>query len=266
MSRAFWQQFTCLVLAFVIAGVSARAEDTEGKVVPVKVGGYQFEPFVEGTGGLSVAFARFLSEQQNHYRFEFMEIPARRRYELLMSGKIDMIFFELPLWGWNELADDIVTSTPLIRGREVFVARRDHPLGREVFDSLHKRRIALTFGYHYAFAGLTADPDDIRARYDVVFAQQQLYTLRHLVSGNADLAVLNDMFVARQMETDDALSDVIRVGERVDQRYELPVLMRRNGPISVGALNGILETARKNGRFAAFLASHDTPTSATLPD
>jgi ABC-type amino acid transport substrate-binding protein len=255
-----------LVLVFAITTIAARAENTEDKVVPVKVGGYQFEPFVEGTGGLSVAFARFLSEQQNLYRFEFMEIPARRRYELLMSGKIDMIFFELPLWGWNEVADHIVTSTPLIRGSEVFVARRDHPLGREVFDALHKRRIALTFGYHYAFAGLTADPDDIRARFNVVFAQQQLYTLRHLVSGNADLAVLNDMFVARQMETDGALSDVIRVGERVDQRYELPILMRRNGPISAGALNEILATLRQNGRFSAFLASQDTPASATLPE
>lgn len=245
------------------AAVGVRADD---KPIPVRVGGYQFEPFVEGSGGLSIAFAKFLSEQQNNYRFEFMEIPARRRYDLLMSGKIDMIFFELPLWGWNEQADDIVTSTPLIRGQEVFVARRDHPLGLAVFDALHKRRIALTFGYHYAFAGLASDPDDIRARYNVVFAQQQLYTLRHLVSGNADLAVLNDMFLARQIENNASLADILRVGERVDQRYELPVLMRRGGPISVKALNEILEQLKADGRFSAFLADNDAPASATLPE
>ncbi|WP_155860013.1 substrate-binding periplasmic protein [Kordiimonas gwangyangensis] len=262
--RLVWRSVVLAIgLTVFSCGAMLRADD---EAVPVKVGGYQFEPFVEGSGGLSVAFAKFLSEQQAGYQFEFVKIPARRRYDLLVSGKIDMIFFELPLWGWSELADEIVTSTPLIKGQEVFVARRDNPLGRDVFDALHKRRIALTFGFHYAFAGLTSDPDEIRARYDVVFAQQQLYTLRHLISGNADLAVLNDLFLARQLETEPELGDVLRVGERVDQRYELPVLMRRNGPVSQRQMNDLLAKVMEDGRFARFLAEQEAPASAIMQE
>ena len=262
--RSVWRSVVLAIgLTVFSGGAMLRAED---KPVPVKVGGYQFEPFVEGSDGLSAAFARFLSEQQTGYQFEFVKIPARRRYDLLVSGKIDMIFFELPLWGWSELADEIVTSTPLIKGQEIFVARRDHPLGRDVFDGLHKRRIALTFGFHYAFAGLTSDPDEIRARYNVVFAQEQLHTLRHLIGGNVDLAVLNDLFLARQLEVEPTLADVLRIGERVDQRYELPVLMRRNGPVSQKRMNDLLAKVIEDGRFARFLAEQETPASAIMQD
>ncbi len=256
-----------VIFLMTVAAMSWSAMlHADDKPVSVRVGGYQFEPFVEGTGGLSVALARFLSEQQTSYQFEFIEIPARRRYDLLTSGKIDMVFFELPLWGWNGYADEIVTSSPLVRGYEVFVARRDHPLGQEVFTALHKRKIALTFGYHYAFVGLSSDPDAIRANYDVVFAQEQLHALRHLMGGNVDLAVVNDMFLAQQIKDTPALQDTLRVGERVDQRYELPILLRRNAPISVSELNAILAQVKTDGRLRAFLLAQEVPASAILAE
>ncbi|MEX0300365.1 MAG: ABC transporter, partial [Kordiimonas sp.] len=62
-------------------------------------GGYAFEPFVEGTIGVSPGFVALLNSNQREYRFEFVEIPAQRRYRLLEEGKIDAIFFEMLQWG-----------------------------------------------------------------------------------------------------------------------------------------------------------------------
>ncbi|WP_262689936.1 substrate-binding periplasmic protein [Kordiimonas aestuarii] len=245
-------QFLAVFVIIAYANGLSLADD---KPTRVQVGGYQFEPFVEGQGGLSVAFARFLNERQNSYIFDFVEIPARRRYELLTSGRIDMIFFEMPLWGWTDVAAEIETTIPLIRGREVFVSRVDHPLRQQVFDELQKRKIAVTFGYHYAFSGFESDPDDMREKFDLVFSQSQRHTLRHVLAGNADIAVVNDAFLARELKTNAGLTDKILMADRVDQRYELPLLLRRDSPVELKALNNILAKVISDGSFNTFMAS-----------
>ena len=251
--RQSGRRLIMLVAMFFVAGFTSAllADDAP---VRVRVGGYQFEPFVEGEKGVSIAFVKFLNARQNRYVFEFVEIPARRRYELLADGKIDMVFFEMPLWGWTDIAGKVETTTPLVRGSDVMVSREDHPLGSQVFDELQKRKIAVTFGYHYGFSGFSADPDHIRTKFNVIFAKTQRHALKHVLTGNADIAIVSDAFLDNETREQPALAATLRIADRVDQRYELPLLVRRMGPIGAGALNQILTEVIADGSFGRFLA------------
>lgn len=240
-----------LTICFVLQHVSA-ADGVAGMRQSVVVGGYQFEPFVEGDYGVSPNFAALLNENQTEFLFEFMHIPAKRRYEQLVDGKVDMLFFEMPVWGWAKVASHVDTSPPILSGREVLVSRASHQLGEAVFRDLTERRIAVTFGYHYAFLGFNTESETIRARYEVVFANQQRFTLRHMLMGNADIAIVNDIFLRQAISTDPGLADRVMVAPFADQNYELPILLRKGGPVSAEALSSLLTTMNAKGILKSF--------------
>ncbi len=240
-----------LMICFGLPSVHA-GDDGEQSRRSVVVGGYQFEPFVEDEGGVSPNFAAMLNEAQTEFLFEFIHIPAKRRYEQLADGKIDMMFFEMPVWGWAEVASHVDTSAPILSGREFFVSRVGHKLGDTVFRDLNERRIAITFGYHYAFLGFNAEPEQIRSRYDVVFANQQRFTLRHMLMGNADVAIVNDAFLRRSIDENPKLADRLMVSPFGDQRYELPIMLRKGGPVSLDALRTLLARLSADGTLKSF--------------
>lgn len=244
------------MVAGFLPGRAGATDNALQSRIPVVVGGYQFEPFVEENGGVSRALVAFLNKAQDTYDFQFLEIPARRRYDLMDEGKLDALFFEMMVWGWENRADLVATTPTVLTGSELFVARKDAASGADdtdgLFDDMYGKRLALTLGYHYGFAEFNADPDYLRENYDVIFSEYQRYTLRHVLAGTADLAVVNDSYLDRAFQKDEALRDRIIVSPTPDQCYALPVMVRKGGPIPLADMTALLARLKASGELAAF--------------
>lgn len=244
----------------MVAGLLPGRADAEDNVlqgrIPVVVGGYQFEPYVDENGGVSRAFVAFLNRAQDTYDFQFLEIPARRRYDLMREGKLDALFFEMMVWGWEGRADLVATTPTVLTGSELFVARKEAATDAhdtdDLFDDLHGKRLALTLGYHYGFADFNADPDYLRENHDVIFSEHQRYTLRHVLAGTADLAVVNDAYLDRVFQKHETLKDKIIVSPTPDQCYALPVMVRKGGPIPLADMTALLARLKASGELEAF--------------
>lgn len=254
------KQSILLMMLALLVGVfsdSLAAKDRQSASVSptvVKVGGYPFEPFVADGLGITPAFLTLLNGHTTEFRFEFVAIPSQRRYELLQRGVVDAIFFEMPLWGWEEQNLEIDVTAPVLRGQELFVARRDNPQGQGVFALSPDRKIALTLGYHYAFAGYKADQAFIRGKVDAVFGEKISHALRYLQAGSVDLAVMSDIFLYHEFLRNPSLRGQFIVGPKPDHEYALPLMARKNGPVSAKELDGLLSRVRADGSLQAFFS------------
>ncbi|TNE67728.1 MAG: transporter substrate-binding domain-containing protein [Alphaproteobacteria bacterium] len=239
-------QISGLLLAMALAVVApVRADE-------VTVGGYQFEPFVDGDAGLTPDLIALLNSVQHKHHFNFLTIPSQRRYELMRTGKIDMVMFEMADWGWADEHVEVETTPAILSGHEAFVARRaDWDTSQSPADRL-KHRMALTLGYHYAFAGYNADQQFLKSRYDVVFAETQTKVLKHLVAGDVDIAIVSDLFLTTAMRTDPTLAAQVMAVSPPDQHYDLAFLTRTPGPVSAAELSGMLDSLKASGQLKAF--------------
>lgn len=246
--------FFCIALALsvVFFGIAeAWASAPERQVVVV--GGYQFEPYVEVSGGVAPQFLQLLNDKQDQFEFRFLEIPARRRYSLMQARRIDMILFEMQAWGWEDKADLVAVTPPLLSGAEVFVTRaEEYQQDPKIFERLQSKKLALTLGYHYGFAGFNASPDFLKKTYDVVLSDFQRHTLRHVIAGSADLAVVNEAFLERAFRETPDLRYRLKVSPKPDQEYRLPVMVRKNGPINVADVIALFDQLQKTGELQAF--------------
>jgi ABC-type amino acid transport substrate-binding protein len=243
------------LFALVVLGSPTTSQEVNQKVV-VKVGGYDFEPFVENEHGITPAFLALLNNLQDEYQFEFVHIPAQRRYSILTEGHIDAIFFEMPRWGWEGIRDQIEITKPLLRAKEAFYARANHPAGAEVFARLEDKKLALTLGFHYAFADFNSDQAYIRERFNASFAPTQRVALRMMLAGSADLVIMSDIFLYRELARNPALKNQLIRSPNADQTYALPLMVRKAGPVSVSYLEGLLEMAREKGLLTEFFKGY----------
>lgn len=244
-----------MAMLLLCAGFSTASAyaDHENTVV-VRVGGYPFEPFVEDEQGITVEFLELLNRSQDQIHFDMISIPSQRRYELMRREVIDAVFFEMPVWGWQNYEADIAVSSPILRGTEIFVARREEG-GKEAMFNLHpERKVAVTLGYHYAFANFRSDQNHIRSVVDAVFAEKISQTLRYLRSGAVDLAVMSDIFLLSQYQRAPHLKSELAIGPIADHDYSLPVIVHKNAPITAQQIDDLVEQLQRSGELEAFFA------------
>ncbi|NVJ97211.1 MAG: ABC transporter substrate-binding protein [Alphaproteobacteria bacterium] len=240
-------------MAFGLPASKAVNADQMLDRIPVIVGGYRFEPYVDESGGVARKFIQLLNDHQSTYAFQFMEMPARRRYDLMREGRIDALLFEMMVWGWQDMADQVSVTKPLLTGSELFIALK--PINgptEHLFEGISTKRLALTLGYHYGFADFNADPDHLKARFDVVFSEFQRFSLRHVLAGTADLAVVNDAFLERENRRDIGLSHQVVASPKPDQCYQLPVMLRAGGPINLAEMTALLDALKTSGALRGF--------------
>lgn len=243
------------VMAFVMNAPAPVHAQAEGAVT-VKVGGYPFAPFVDDAGGITPAFLTLLNDYQQSIRFEFVPIPSQRRYELMRREVIDAVFFEMPVWGWHDFEDDIEVSKPILRGSEIFVARRSASGSDTSFDLAPDRKVAVTLGYHYAFADFDADQEHIRTKIDAIFVEKVSQTLQYLRAGAVDMAVMSDIFLFGQYQRDPALQNSLVVGSKPDHDYALPVLIHKTAPVSAIEVDKLIASLAASGKLKEFFSTY----------
>ncbi|MEX0300270.1 MAG: hypothetical protein AB3N28_14445, partial [Kordiimonas sp.] len=133
---------------------------------------------------------------------------------------------------------------------------RDHVDASAVLKNPTAQSMALTLGYHYAFADFNANQDYLREHFKVLFAPKQRTALKYLLKGRADVALASEIFLHAEYLRDSDLEQKLLISDQADQFYELPILVRKGGPIDVVTFNQLLDGLAACDCLAPFFASY----------
>jgi ABC-type amino acid transport substrate-binding protein len=221
----------------------------------VRVGGYDFPPFVETEAGrpkgLALDLIEALNAGQDRYRFTFVPVAARRRYAAVQDGQVDLMLFESPEWEWAEKALPVDFSNVFLQGGEVYIAQAAPGRGQGYFASLKGKRVVGILGYHYGFANFNADPEVLARDFGAKLVGSHKSSIEMVLAGRGDVAVVTDAYLWAYLNANPAARDKLLVSERYDQIYHHRALVRRGGPIDVGTVNRLFADMQKDGRLDA---------------
>lgn len=239
-----------LALAALLLGTIPAAA---GQVV--KVGGYDFAPFVEfGQGGKADGLAPRLIEamnaHQSRYTFEFVPTSPNRRYKDFEDRRFDAMMFESPDWGWTERRLPIEASRVFLDGGEVYIAQAQPGRDRSYFDDFAGKRMVGILGYHYGFAGFEADPAQLAAKWKMALVKDNAASIDMILKDRGDVAVVTDAFLKRRLRDKPELAARLLVSDRFDQRYAHRILLRKGGPVSAAEMDRILDAMEIDGTLA----------------
>lgn len=248
--RAVFRVVGLIALLGLFAAGAVRAEHLVG------VGAYNFPPYVEKPDssvptGLLPDLLDLLNAEQSRYHFVLVPTSVTRRYRDMASGRIDMMLFESPEWGWKGTPHQLLALN--IDDAEVYVALRRPGRGQDYFDSLQGKRLALYSGYHYGFAGFNADREFLRNTYHAQFSYSHDSNLQMVLHDRADIAVVTRSFLDIFRAQHPQQAAQLLVSDKTDQIYRHQVLLRPQAPISLEEFAALLEQVRASGKLPALL-------------
>lgn len=256
-SRRLW------LAALLGLGLGLGASVTAAAAIEVRVGGYAFPPFVDlGAGeqpyGLALDLLSILNRQQQQYRFSFVLTSPNRRFQDFAAGRFDMMLFEDLRWGWaNQM---MVASRPFLRDGDVFVTRQSPERDQQYFATLTGKQIFAVRGYHYAFAGYVADPDELKARFGVELLDPRSNSLerglQQVASGQPDLLITTATFLRHYFVHKPTMREQLLLAEKWDSEYQHGALVHRQHAFSAAQFDGLMEQLRANGELQAVLARY----------
>lgn len=243
-----------LLVGGVMAAVLGRPADA---AQVVRVGGYDFPPFVETengkTTGLTMHLIDALNQMQPDYRFEFVPVSARRRYGDLEAGAFDVMFFESPQWEWQDRKLAVDFTKVFLHGGEVYVAQAKDGRGQDYFDDLTTKSLVGILGYHYGFAGFDADPEHLAKRFDIKLVNSHKSTIELVLNGRRDIGVVTLSYLRRYLRDNPKAKDQLLVSQRLDQPYDHRVLVRRGSAVSVEIMDMLMDRLAQHGLLAQAL-------------
>ncbi|MCA1907752.1 MAG: transporter substrate-binding domain-containing protein [Magnetospirillum sp.] len=240
-----WLKMLVSLALFAILSGPAWAQ------VSVKVGGYEFPPYVEsGKDDMVGSLISALNDSQAEYRFEFVPISARRRYADLSEGRFDVMFFESPLWGWQKQADAAAFTKVFMTGAEVYVTLSQPGRDQGYFDDFAGKTLVGILGYHYGFADFEGDPKQLEKKFDIKLVSSHRSSIELVLAGRRDVAVVTEAYLRRYLKNNPQAASRLLVSNRQDQVYEHRVLVRRSGPVTVETMQKLLDDLQKRGVFS----------------
>lgn len=221
----------------------------------VKVGVYPFLPFSDGSAGLTHDLVQALNSFQSEYRFETVSTSANRRYRDMADGVYSHILFESVKWGWQSAPVDV--SKVYLKGDgEVLVARAQRGRGQAYFQTLTDKDILVVLGYHYAFADFEADPAVLRKRFSITFSSDNAVSLRNLLSGRGDVAVLTRSYLGRYLVEQPQDRALLLISQHMDQTYAHTALVAKGARPTVQEFNRLLWQMESAGVLGKLWAAY----------
>lgn len=235
-----------VLLGLLSAGPAMAAAQT------VKVGGYEFAPFVEmgaagRSDGLALRLIEAMNAHQDRFSFQFVPTSPSRRYKDFEDRKFDVVLFESPDWGWVERKLPVEASRVFLDGGELYIAQARPGRGQEYFTDPAGRRMVGILGYHYGFANFEADPQVLASRFRVTLVNDNAACIEMILKDRGDVAVVTDAYLKRWLRGRPEAAQRLLVSERFDQRYAHRALARTGGPISAAQLDAIFDAMEKDG-------------------
>ncbi|MCO6057483.1 transporter substrate-binding domain-containing protein [Pseudomonas sp. MOB-449] len=218
----------------------------------VKVAGAPFPPYVFKTesgepGGLLAELLEALNGLQTDYRFELRPTAIPRRFRDFQEGRVDLVVFENPDWGWQGIPGARIDMG--LEDAEIFVAKARPGRSEHYFNKLTGKRLALYNGYHYGFAGFNADPEFLQREFDAKLSYSHDSNLRMLQRERADIALVTRSYFSAYLEQNPEQAGSFLASGRLDQRYHHHALLRPAAPISAEQFSALLEQLRAEGHL-----------------
>jgi ABC-type amino acid transport substrate-binding protein len=220
----------CLVLSSTLA---------LGKSKPtlVKIGGYEFSPFVEKEGkeGLVKDLIYKLNSSQEKYRFEFVLTSANRRYRDFKTQKFDIILFEDEAWSWKKSGIHYDRTPVLGSGSELVIALNNEGRDQKYFDNLENKKVEVVLGYHYQLNNMNTETDNLMAK-GIIQGKSNIDNLSDLLAKKVDITYVNSLMLSRYLNKNKELKDKLLIGQKKDHHFSLRGLIHPNSPIKVSEL------------------------------
>jgi len=222
----------------------------------VNVGGYIFPPFVEkdekgNISGMTLDLIDSLNTTQNTYHFNLILTSSRRRYVSFQQGQFDMLFFENKLWGWQNTPTQ--ATKVYLKGGEVFIALRSKAKSQDYFNNLKGKSIAAMLGYHYSFAGLNADPEFLRSKFNISLSTDERMNIQLVLLERMDVAIITKSYLDRFLINNPSAYSKLLISNKMDQEYEHTILVRKNTNPNVVKMNMLLDKLVQSGEYEKIL-------------
>ena len=223
-------------------------------VQEVRVGAAHFPPYTvrpeSGVDtGLLPQLLDALNQLQNDFRFVPVPSSIPRRFRDFDQGRVDMVMFENPAWGWQDIAYSAVDMG--LEDAEVFVARQQPDRQQDYFDDLSNKRLALFSGYHYAFAGFNPEPKFLTDTFNATLTYSHESNLLMVLRGRVDVALITRSNLTELLARNPKIKPQVLVSQRIDQIYHHYALLRPQAPIAAPQLAALLQQLRDNGQIKA---------------
>ncbi len=245
--------FFILLILILPLGVSAKEPKT------VIVGIYPWSPYVNyypSSTGVSIEFVKLLNSFQKDFKFVTKEIPAKRRYDLIKNGTVDIILFEDANWDWKG-RDVLFSNQFAIKGvpykdGELFVALKEKTTDQKYFDNLKDKKILITLGYHYAFTNFSTDDNYLKKHFDLDICPDPEGIIKKLLKNRGDIGLISQSLLKQYTLKNPQDKDKFFIATKMDSVYSLLIVIRKNGSISKNQIDFILDKLDKDGLAEKF--------------
>ena len=225
-----------LVIAALLLGGIATAQ---GKTV-ITVGAYHFPPVAEvnkdhNPRGLLADLIQGLEAAHDDIDIQIFHTSPKRRHLDFDAGLYDVIFFESPEWGWTNR--DITFSRPILTDEDFYIALRKPGRDLEFFEDIRNRQLIAISGYHYGFADLENNTKTLQNNFRIEFSDSHSRILKLIKADRpsvAEVAIISRAYLQRHLTEQPDDWRQLLISDRLDQRYKLRVIARKNGPVSAG--------------------------------
>lgn len=239
-----------LLLLFIFAG------QVQAKTL-VKVGGYEFPPYVEivdgRASGLTVELISELNKIQSDYHFELVLTTPIRRFKDYQQGLFDAVFFEDPNWGWLQ-GNHIISNSPVIAtDSEVFIAFKQFAKSQAWFDNLDDKTLIGILGYHYQLANFENNPSILENEYKMTLLSSHKKSIELVLKKRSDMAIVTRSYLNQYLNKYPQSKKKLLISERVAQTYKNQLLIRPTQQLGINTLYKLVKKALSQNTFATRL-------------
>lgn len=222
----------CLMTVLHINAVHAKTV--------VRVGGYEFPPYIEVRYGVASGFTVDLIQQLNQlqqdYHFKLVLTTPFRRHQDYQNNLFDAIFFEDYFWGWAQRDIVIDHSPAFAKDDEVFIVLKSLTDQQSWFDDLNEKTISGILGYHYNQANFETDPERLAISYNMILVNNHNASIELVLKKRADTAIVTRSFLSRYLAEHSEVREQLLLSDRIDQTYQHQLLINPEHPLAIETL------------------------------
>ena len=244
------QTLTLVVSALLLGGITT----VQAKTV-ITVGAYHFPPVAEvgedrQPQGLLSDLVQGLEAAHDDIDIQIFHTSPKRRHLDFDAGLYDVIFFESPNWGWTNR--DITVSRPILTDEDFYIALRKPGRDLDFFEDIRNRQLIGISGYHYGFADLDNNTKTLQKNFRIEFSDSHSRNLKLIKADRpsvAEVAIISRAYLQRHLSEQPEDWRQLLISDRLDQRYELRIIARQNGPVSASDMMQRLEPLVADGSY-----------------